>query len=172
MTDNQEPDATEADLAKIGSLHKWLVGILITYLPVVVILFFMRFPEWIILTGCLAWVCAGIVAAFGLSARWSQQDDHGDGRAKDGCFRPIAPTRCAPSEHRSTLECPGSRVYPAAAGWGARAREEVNSFACPWNRALMRKMRASSSTSRRARFLAPLTSSSTFSRSRNSKAER
>jgi hypothetical protein len=64
MTDIQEQDTTEADLAKIGSLHRWLTGILITYLPVVVCLFLMRLPEWLILTGCLAWVCAGSVTAF------------------------------------------------------------------------------------------------------------
>jgi hypothetical protein len=41
-----------------------MVGILIAYIPVVVILFMMRLPEWLILVSAVGLICMGIVIAF------------------------------------------------------------------------------------------------------------
>jgi hypothetical protein len=64
MTDVHEPERMAAELKRIRSLRVWLAWILITYVPVVVFLFIIRLPEWVIIAACLAWVGTGVVTAF------------------------------------------------------------------------------------------------------------
>jgi hypothetical protein len=66
MTDNSERERIEAGLRSIRSLHILLAGILVTYVPVVALLYVMRLPEWLIIASAVIWVCAGIFVAFSI----------------------------------------------------------------------------------------------------------
>jgi hypothetical protein len=66
MTDNNEQERVEAGLKDIRFLHRLLVGILITYIPVVAGFYVMRLPEWLIIASAVIWVSAGIIVAFAI----------------------------------------------------------------------------------------------------------
>lgn len=64
MTDAQEREQIDTGLRGIRSRHRLLAGILVTYLPVIVLLYLMRLPEWLVIGAAVVWVCAGIFVAF------------------------------------------------------------------------------------------------------------
>ncbi len=45
-------------------MHRVLAGILISYLPVVALLYLLRLPEWLIIATAVAWVVAGVGVGF------------------------------------------------------------------------------------------------------------
>lgn len=45
-------------------MRRWLAAVLLTYLPMVCLFYAVRLPEWIIISACALWVCAGIIIAF------------------------------------------------------------------------------------------------------------
>ncbi len=64
MTESHGHEQIAVGLRGIRSLHRVLAGILLTYLPAVVLLYLMHLPEWLLITTAVVWVCAGIFVAF------------------------------------------------------------------------------------------------------------
>jgi len=60
----REQAPTASALRKIKSMHRWMIGILIAYIPVVILLYLLQLPEWLILVSAVGLICLGIVIAF------------------------------------------------------------------------------------------------------------
>jgi hypothetical protein len=63
MNDIRDKEMMEAAFRRIRRLRRWLASILLTYLPMFCLSYIMRIPEWILLSACAFWVCAGITIA-------------------------------------------------------------------------------------------------------------
>ena len=64
MTTIEENEAIKAGLRKIRRKHRWLGWIIALYIPVVFLLYFLQFPQWLILGSAVFLICLGIVIAF------------------------------------------------------------------------------------------------------------
>ena len=64
MTDHQEKEAVRAAFRRIRKLRRWLAWILLTYFPIVFLLYYLQTSLWLFISFCVIWNSTGIVVAF------------------------------------------------------------------------------------------------------------